>query len=649
MGEQRTGRKDAAFFCWAVKACLIGFLFPAIVPPPLVSAHHKGCAWSVSVCEAGQNEELFTVDVAKQKEAIAKEFERIDDILFVQAKLQDSRGALDVLEHKLDRLRKSLAKDEWEAFRARLEKARKAIPAKEDSLVNKTIEIMYKQSVEAALQYTQNDLRLHGVSDSKIVAIEKRVLEEAPAVKQSQEREQIARVLKILESGQLPDSSFDPYIIRTAQLMIKAHEDSLKRIENSKKRKEIEEQERVERAQMEKEMKEKKAEEERLAKQRKEDEKKNALEQAAQRKRLEAEEKEKQHQAGLDEERRKKELAAQKDSIAQEEKKSARIAQLQRASKERIEDTRERKQNDKDQRQGGAVTTADSSAQVKEKTEAAQRIRDKQAAQAEEARMKQRTAQQEKDRKDSIEQRKKAEVEAVVRQQQAQQLLAQQEKAKNGAPAKQEKTPAASIEKQGASPQPEKGAPVAPAAQESIQPLAQQPKAVVAAPQPARFQPDSQQPRPIDKTAQAYLQSLQDNRKDAQKKVMAIYDLVEQKQGKAALETFKQNRAYIGKYVEAQVFTILEQTVLQSVMEVSPVAAAAADSQAPAASSPKKITAEQECYNKINGYLRDNKVDAAYSEFKRGEKQLRNVMTKAEFKQLKKMVENAYKTRHPGK
>ncbi|HEX7509789.1 MAG TPA: hypothetical protein VF335_00680, partial [Chitinivibrionales bacterium] len=424
----------------------------------------------MSVCEAGQSEELFTVDVAKQKEAIAKEFERIDDILFVQAKLQDSRGALDVLEHKLDRLRKSLAKDELEAFRARLEKARKAIPAKEDSLVNKTIEIMYKQSVEAALQYTQNDLRLHGVSDSKIVAIEKRVLEEAPAVKQSQEREQIARVLKILESGQLPDSSFDPYIIRTAQLMIKAHEDSLKRIENSKKRKEIEVQERVERAQMEKEMKEKKAEDERLAKQRKEDEKKNALEQAAQHKRLEAEEKEKQRQAGLDEERRKKELAAQKDSIAQEEKKKARMAELQRANKERIEDARERKQNDKDQRQGSAVGAPDSSAQVKEKAEAAQSMRDKQAAQAEEARLKQRTAQQEKDRKDSIEQRKKAEAEAVARQQQAQQLLAQQEKAKNGAPARQEKTPAASIEKQETPPQPEKAAPVSPAAQESIQP-----------------------------------------------------------------------------------------------------------------------------------------------------------------------------------
>jgi prephenate dehydrogenase len=65
--------------------------------------------------------------------------------------------------------------------------------------------------------------------------------------------------------------------------------------------------------------------------------------------------------------------------------------------------------------------------------------------------------------------------------------------------------------------------------------------------------------------------------------------------------------------------------------------------------SVKKVSPQQDHYNRINNYLRDNNVDAAYAEFKRSEKQLKDAMTKSEFKQLKNMVENAYKIRHPGK
>ena len=293
------------------------------------------------LCEAAQNEELFSVDVGKQKAAIGKEFDRIDEVLS-QAKLQEARSAIDVIEHKIDRLRKNLAKEENDTYRLRIDKDRKSIPSKEDSLVNVAMEILHSQGVEASLQYTQNDMRQHGVSDPKIAAVEKRILEEAPAIKQAQERDQIARALKIFERGQLPDSSVDPYIVRTAQLILKAREDSVKRIEDGKKRKELEEQERIDRVKMEKEMKEKKIEEERLAKERKEEEKKKAVEEAAQRKRMEADEKEKQRQAKIDEERQKKLHAQQKDSIALAEKISARKAELERASRLRIAEARER-------------------------------------------------------------------------------------------------------------------------------------------------------------------------------------------------------------------------------------------------------------------------------------------------------------------
>ena len=627
-------------------ACLAAVSFFAGSLPVIVSfclaiaglpSQLRTDALSMGICEAADNEELFSVDVGKQKEAIAKEFDRIDEILS-QANLQGARSSIDVLEHKIDRIRKSLTSEEADAWSQRIDKARKSIPPKEDSLVNKAVEVLHTQGVDAALQYTQNDLRQHGVSDAKISEVEKRILEEAPAIKQAQEREEIARALKMFESGQLPDSSVDPYIVRTAQLILKAREDSVKRIEDAKKRKEMEEQERVERARMEKEMKERKIEEERLAKQRKEDEKKKAIEGAAQRKRLEAEEKEKLREARIEGERQKKLLAKQKDSIALAEQINARKAELEKASRLRIAEAREQRQQRED---SGEI--------ARKPPEALHQDKEKQlAARVEEERMKLR-AQQEKAIRDSIEQRKQQS--ALQEEERTKQLLAEQEKARNDS-IEQQREAQQSVSKQSQTPQPPPAISTTPP---SLPPADKTQKNVAAAtPQPkpaSSMELAAARPRPeavvTDKSAHAYLQNLKDKQKDAQRKVMEIYDLIEQKRGKEALEKFKQDRAVIGQFVEAQVFTVLEQTVMQSVIQEQPAAATGAGGSAASSSAAKKINSpEQECYNRINGYLRDNKVDAAYREFKRGEKLLKASMTKSEFKQLKDMVENAHKLRH---
>ena len=610
------------------------------------------------LCEAAQNEELFSVDVGKQKAAIGKEFDRIDEVLS-QAKLQEARSAIDVIEHKIDRLRKNLAKEENDTYRLRIDKDRKSIPSKEDSLVNVAMEILHSQGVEASLQYTQNDMRQHGVSDPKIAAVEKRILEEAPAIKQAQERDQIARALKIFESGQLPDSSVDPYIVRTAQLILKAREDSVKRIEDGKKRKELEEQERIDRVKMEKEMKEKKIEEEHLAKERKEEEKKKAVEEAAQRKRMEADEKEKQRQAKIDEERQKKLHAQQKDSIALAEKISARKAELERASRLRIAEARERMLQSKEGQNAPPSAAKDSGAAAGTPPEQPSPDQGKAtAAQAEDERAK--LAQQEKTARDSVEREQKARQTAQAAQAEDERAkLAQQEKTARDSVEGERKTrqapqaAQATVNKQAQ--QPQQSAAIPSTSGSVQQPVAQAQKNVSAAataPKQAAAteQQKTEAPLVLDKSVQAYLQSLKDNQKDAQKKVMEIYDLIEQKQGKSALDKFKQNRAFIGQYVETQVFNILEQAVMQSVVVDQSVASpGAADSASINGGNAKKVSPEQQSYTRINNYLRDNNVEAAYAEFKRSEKQLKAAMTKSEFKQLKNMVETAYKIRHPGK
>jgi hypothetical protein len=150
-----------------------------------------------------------------------------------------------------------------------------------------------------------------------------------------------------------------------------------------------------------------------------------------------------------------------------------------------------------------------------------------------------------------------------------------------------------------------------------------------------------------DKSARVFLQDLKGNQGSAQAKVMEIYDLIEHKQCNDALYDFKQNRAFIAKYVEAQVFNVLEQTVMQSVMDST--CTSSSGSVAGTQKNEKRISPEQEHYNRINNYMRDNNVDAAYAEFKRSEKQLKKFMTKNEFRQLKNMVVNSYKMRHPKK
>jgi hypothetical protein len=133
--------------------------------------------------------------------------------------------------------------------------------------------------------------------------------------------------------------------------------------------------------------------------------------------------------------------------------------------------------------------------------------------------------------------------------------------------------------------------------------------------------------------------------KEAQNYVMDLYALLDQKKGKEALDKFKLHREFIGKYVEVQVFNVLEQSIMQMVME-TPVETTK-DSSAAKGLMPdpeKKASPDQQRIDLINGLIRDNKIETAYIEFKKSEKQLKTVMPKEDFRQLKAMVENSYKT-----
>jgi hypothetical protein len=140
---------------------------------------------------------------------------------------------------------------------------------------------------------------------------------------------------------------------------------------------------------------------------------------------------------------------------------------------------------------------------------------------------------------------------------------------------------------------------------------------------------------------------MRDNQKKAQEQVMELYDLLDKKQASTALEKFKENRKFIAQYVDVQVYNTLEQSIAQASIEVQPKpGSAAANRVSPQAEKP--ASREAESIERINSFMRDNKVEAAYAEFKRMEGSLRHYMTGEDFKQLKAMVENAYKIRKKG-
>jgi hypothetical protein len=291
---------------------------------------------------AGESREFFKVDVNKQKAKIDKDCGDANDFLS-QNKIQNARSVIDLAEYELKQIKNSLSQGDAVAARTKIDKAISYLAAKEDSLVKRAVEILHTQGVDPALQYTQNDLRTCGVSEKKIQAAEQTILTEAPAIKQAQERDAIARTLKALESGQQPDPSTDPYIVKTAQRIIKAREDSLRSIQGAKARKEMEEKEKLERARMEKELKGKKLEEERQAKIKFEEEKKRRAQEDAERTRVAAAQKEKERLERAGQERQKQLLAQQEKA----HKDSVEAQRKQQETQSKAEEERKRQQEQK--------------------------------------------------------------------------------------------------------------------------------------------------------------------------------------------------------------------------------------------------------------------------------------------------------------
>ncbi len=641
---------------------------------------------------AAAEEKLFDVDINKQKANLQKDMTQTEEFLS-QNKLSNARSQIELLNHKLKQMKSGIGKDEAATFQQKIDGYSQRISAKEDSLAKVNIDVLHNQGVEPALAYLQNELKMMGVSEKRANAVEKQILDEAPQVQQSLERKQIERAVKALQNNEPLDQNIDPYIMRTAQRIIKAHADSISAVENAKNRKEMEEKQKVERARLEKEEKERKVAEEKAEKQRQEDEKIRLAEQEKQRKQAEAEEKEKQRLAKIEEERQKQQMAvaekARKDSVAafrkqeelaqQDKQRLQKLTQAQKEQEKQARKEEERRDLELAQKEKARQDSIATAQKLAEQMQQKDRQKQEQLARQNNDRQKQILVQMEQMRKDSLaaiaaqEKQNKAIAEkpaqresapAVAEQQKPgvlsknndrqKQIIAQREQMRKDsivAFAEQEKQGKAALEEQRRAAleeqrQQQKRKESAPVAAEK-QPEPPRPQVVIAStPHPEAGQ--AEKPPVLSKNAQAYLQSLNDNRKKAQEQLMELYDLMDKNQSHEALEKFKQNRKFIAQFVDAQVFNVLEQSVVQSAIAEQSQASAPAEPQAQPARAKPRLP-EQESIDIINSYIRDNKIEAAYGEFKKTEKMLKKFMTSEDFKQLKNMVESSYKIRKQAK
>lgn len=179
--------------------------------------------------------ELFSVDVKAQEIALEKDFGKASAHLN-RNELQNARSVLALVSNRIARLKKGLSKEKKLEYSRRLSQIQSIMTAKEDSLVNRNIEILKTDGIEAAEQFMQNDLRIHGLPQDRMAQIDKVMMDLGPELQRMEEEQQLRRTIDQLEKGLPLDKDIDPYILHSAKRILEARADSIRAIDEQRAR-----------------------------------------------------------------------------------------------------------------------------------------------------------------------------------------------------------------------------------------------------------------------------------------------------------------------------------------------------------------------------------------------------------------------------
>ena len=135
-------------------------------------------------------------------------------------------------------------------------------------------------------------------------------------------------------------------------------------------------------------------------------------------------------------------------------------------------------------------------------------------------------------------------------------------------------------------------------------------------------------------------QDKQASAEKAQALTMDLYNMLDKKQARKALEKFEQAQGFLVAAIDPEAYATLDHTlVCGAIMELTEPLEAGKRNQQTAMSPQRRVL------DKIYDLMKDDKIEAAYAQFKFGERSLADFMAKGEFPLLKSLMEGAYKDR----
>lgn len=126
----------------------------------------------------------------------------------------------------------------------------------------------------------------------------------------------------------------------------------------------------------------------------------------------------------------------------------------------------------------------------------------------------------------------------------------------------------------------------------------------------------------------------------AQAMTIDLYNMLDKKQAKKALEKFEQNQGFLVSAMDPDAYAVLDHTVACGAIMALTEPLGAGKRNRQTASSPQRQALDQ-----IYDLMKADKIEAAYAQFKFAEGSLPGFMAKGDFNLLKALMESAYRDR----
>jgi hypothetical protein len=142
------------------------------------------------------------------------------------------------------------------------------------------------------------------------------------------------------------------------------------------------------------------------------------------------------------------------------------------------------------------------------------------------------------------------------------------------------------------------------------------------------------------RTVREYLRQRQAEAKKAQDEALQIYELLEKERLEEARQLFRARRTYLAENLGAEVFLVLERSVVMPTGELPDKDVVDAKQSAPKPAL-SELPEEERLLLRINSYLRQRKWRPAVALFDGGRKRLKEYMTRKEFRKLDDLIDSA--------